>query len=272
MIKDLSMDILEEQPQRIMESKNNAFDLFGIQSAEELDIFVHPEYAPQTNMDIDHRRALALASGDAKPMVRLYSWKPYAVSLGAHQRDSDIDEAACRRLGIEIVRRPTGGRAIVHADELTYSVVLPLVTNAAPTRSAHDIYRDVHILLLRALHALGATMLDFEKKQPDFRTHYKSGNVAMPCFASSARFEIVHGVRKAVGSAQKIYGSVVLQHGSILLGSGHERLAEVLNVQTDAEREQIRRTISERSTTLEEVLQRTVSFEECAQALLCAFR
>ncbi len=271
------INIFEAEPQGTTRSESYInesyiFDLFGIKSAEELDVFVHPEYVPQTNMDIDHHRALALASGEAKPMLRLYSWKPYAVSLGAHQRSSDIDERACERQGIEIVRRPTGGRAIVHANELTYSVVLPLTTSSAPKRSAHDIYRDVHILLLRGLHTLGATMLDFEKKQPDFRAHYKSGTVAMPCFASSARFEIVRGAQKVVGSAQKIYGNVVLQHGSILLGAGHERLADVLNLHTSAEREQIRRTIGERSTTLEEVLQRTVSFEECAEALLRAFR
>lgn len=266
------MQILEE----IADKKNqNTVEtishLFGVESLEEIEIAVHPHHEPQANMNIDHEHALALQSGTAKPMLRLYSWKPHAVSLGAHQRESDIDRAACKRLGIDIVRRPTGGRAIVHADELTYSIVLPIATSDKTHRTIHDVYRDVHILLLRALHRLGATMLDFEKKQPDFRAHYKSGSVAMPCFASSARHEIVHGTRKVVGSAQKLYGNVVLQHGSILLGAGHERLADILNLSSDQEREHIRQTIRERSATLEKVLGRQISFDECANAVLATF-
>lgn len=263
------MHILEEiADKKKQPTVENVSHLFGVKSLEEIDIIVHTDYGPQANMDFDHERALSLQSGTAKPMLRLYSWKPHAVSLGAHQRETDIDHAACERLGIAVVRRPTGGRAIVHADELTYSIVLPLTTISEAHRTIHDIYREVHILLLRALHRLGATTLDFEKKQPDFRAHYKSGNVAMPCFASSARHEIVQGTRKVVGSAQKLYGSVVLQHGSILLGKGHERLADILNLKSDAEREQIHTTICSRSASLGELLGRTVSFEECAEAIL----
>jgi len=258
-------EIADKKKQNTVESVPH---LFGVESWEEIDMVVHPHHEPQANMDIDHNRALALQSRTAKPMLRFYSWKPHAVSLGAHQRESDIDPDACERLGIDIVRRPTGGRAIVHADELTYSVVLPITTISETHRTIHDIYREVHILLLRALHRMGATMLDFEKKQPDFRAHYKSGSVAMPCFASSARHEIVQGTRKVVGSAQKLYGSVVLQHGSVLLGRGHERLADILNINSNAEREQIRTTICERSASLGELLGRTVSFEECAEAIL----
>jgi lipoate-protein ligase A len=266
------MHILEQiSHEKIHPANPTLLGLCGVDCFEELDILVQPDHEAQSNMDTDRERALHLASGEAKPMLRLYSWKPYSVSLGAHQRESDIDFAACERLGIAVVRRPTGGRAIFHANELTYSLVLPLATTLEPKRTAHDIYRDVHILLLQALQSLGAEGLDFEKKQPDFRSLYRSGSVAMPCFASSARYELLFDGRKVVGSAQKLYGNVVLQHGSVLLGAGHERLAEVLNISNDAERSEVQRMILSHSAILAEACGREISFEECARAILRVF-
>lgn len=254
-----------------MSALKNFVELCGTTTLDDIESFVHPDWEPEANMDFDRNRSQSLASGEAKPMLRLYSWKPFAVSLGAHQRESDISRDACERLGVGVVRRPTGGRAIFHANELTYSLAVPLTAINDPQRTAHDIYREVHLLMLRALHSLGAGQLDFEKKQPNFRAHYKSGNVAMPCFASSARYELLLHGRKVVGSAQKLYGNVVLQHGSVLLGEGHERLADVLNLANAEERSALRQTLLERSATLEEACGRGVSFAECAEAIQKTF-
>jgi lipoyl(octanoyl) transferase len=253
--------------------------LFGIQNIAELDIVLHSEHSPQANMDFDHNRALEFAhsfatdfaAGNARPMLRLYSWKPHAVSLGAHQRLSDIDEEACQRHGYAIVRRPTGGRAILHANELTYSCVLPLTTSTEPTRNVHDIYRYVHLL-----QNLGAREIAFQKSQTDFRALYRnerrSGQVSMPCFASSARYELMLHGRKVVGSAQRLYGNTVLQHGSILLGKGHECLADVLRLPSDDERDKVRSVIQAQSATVEESLGRAVTWDEVAREVLAIFR
>ncbi|MCS6807327.1 MAG: lipoate--protein ligase family protein [Bacteroidota bacterium] len=248
----------------------HGLSLFGVQSWSEVDVLLHPLYSPQENMEFDCYRAQALLRGEAKPMLRLYSWQPFAVSIGAHQCMSDIDEHACRRLGITLVRRPTGGRALVHAEELTYSIAVPLTTVYAQRRTVHDIYHHVHVLLLKAIHLLGATDVSFEKIQPDFRQQYRSGHIAMPCFASSARYELVWNTRKLVGSAQRLYGTVVLQHGSLLLGKGHELLAEVLNL-SSVDRVRIRALIRERSISLDVLCGRTISFEEASYAVLRAF-
>jgi lipoate-protein ligase A len=267
--------------------------LFGT----DVEFLIDTARSPQENMQLDHERAIACCAGTARPLLRLYSWNPWGVSLGAHQREYDVDIAACRREGFEVVRRPTGGRAVLHANEVTYCAVLPLVLPQAPSRTIHDIYRDIHILILSALHALGATDTFFEKTQPDWRAHYRSHQHSMVCFSSSARYEIVwHDARtatskKVVGSAQKLYtpnarirscsassdnnahhgNAVVLQHGSILLGSGHERLAEVARVVDEHEREHIRQALQTKSATLEEVCGRTVSFDECAEAIQNVF-
>jgi lipoyl(octanoyl) transferase len=277
----------------------SARDLFGAP----FDIIIEEAQNPHHNMAFDHARALACAEGTAAPMLRLYSWKPWAVSLGAHQRDYDIDLEACSRAGFEVVRRPTGGRAVLHANELTYSVVLPLATRLQPERTIHDVYRDVHILLLEALHRLGATAISFEKTQPDLRAHYRSGAHSMVCFSSSARYELtwLHGgtAKKVVGSAQRLYTpaasgktntnqsqqaqrqqAVVLQHGSILLGSGHERLASVARTYAQGDdrdqpnqrdRAAISKALAEKSTTLEEICGHSVSFSACADAVRSVF-
>ncbi len=262
-------------------SKESICQLFGVESLTEVDFIKHPAHSPVENMLFDIARAEALLERKAAPMLRLYSWNPYAVSLGAHQRERDIDVERCRERGLEIVRRPTGGRAVFHAEELTYSLAVPLQTETAPQRTIHDIYRDVHIVLLNALQNLGFQGISFQKSQTNFRALYRSSQVSMPCFASSARYELMYEGRKVVGSAQKLYSkdgqNVVLQHGSILLGKAHECLADVLNLGNDTEREEVRRVIRTQSVSLQEVwveegnAAQEISWERCADAVFEAF-
>jgi lipoate-protein ligase A len=278
----------------VADSLVTAHHLFG----GTFDVCIEEACIPNENMTRDHERALAHCAGTAAPMLRLYSWQPWAVSLGAHQREYDMDREACRRKGFELVRRPTGGRAVLHANELTYCIVTPLATPEQPDRTMHDVYRDIHILLLQALHALGATEAAFEKTQADLRAHYRGGAQSVVCFSSSARYEIVwqrheqgvykentsqQGARKLVGSAQRLYTTcshaadshahipTVLQHGSVLLSAGHEQLADMARVVDEVERETVRRALTEKAATLSEVCGRVVSFAECAEAITQAF-
>ncbi|MBW7887023.1 MAG: lipoate--protein ligase family protein [Bacteroidetes bacterium] len=221
------------------------------------------------NMEVDEKLAQQLLRGEISSTLRVYGWKPWAISLGYNQKESEINEAECRARGIEIVRRPTGGRAILHANELTYSVVLP-----SEQKSIHAIYSEISRAIASGLRFLGAE-IEFEQHQPDFQMLYKSRN-SIPCFSSAARFEILHSGKKLVGSAQRRYTSgsgneIVLQHGSILIGSEHQQLAELLNVPENEARESIRRNLQERTTTLNDILQRDVSFEEVASALQYGF-
>lgn len=219
---------------------------------------------PDLNMRLDEERARACAAGEALPLLRLYAWKPWAVSLGANQRESDIDRHRCAERGFAVVRRPTGGRAILHADELTYCVVTPLADGG----TISDLYRDIHLLLRDALLSLGAAGLDFQKSQPDFRTLYKTPVRSLPCFASAARYELQWQGRKLVGSAQRRYGTVVLQHGSILLGPDHEQLADVATLTADGERETMRSELLAHTATLSDICGRTVTYAECAAAII----
>jgi lipoyl(octanoyl) transferase len=190
-------------------------------------VYAGGEFRGEENMAIDEALARALADGRGGPALRLYRWKPWAISLGHHQSTDDIDLERCRADGIDVVRRPTGGRAILHAEELTYCVVMP-----AGRRSILDAYNDISRGLVEGLRLFGIET-SLQKSQPKFPEEYRDPT-SVSCFSSSARYEIEHEGKKLVGSAQRrISGAsqeVVLQHGSVLCGPAHLRLAGYLRI------------------------------------------
>ncbi len=221
------------------------------------------------NMAHDVALAHDLAAGSGRPTLRLYGWNPHAISLGWNQSMEEIDADRARSEGIDVVRRPTGGRAILHSDEVTYSVVMHV-----RDRNILAVYDDISKGLLQGLRRLGADVA-IEKAQPHFPSLYKTAS-AVACFSSSARYEIKHQGRKLVGSAQRRYaaadgGDVVLQHGSILLGNDHLRMTELLVLPDDEARTALRRELEERTTDLAAVLGRRVGYKEAVEALRVGF-
>ncbi|NTU67320.1 MAG: lipoate--protein ligase family protein [Chlorobiaceae bacterium] len=159
--------------------------------------------------------------GAGSCLWRFYSWMPSAVSLGRNQDPSEIDAALCRADGVDIVVRPTGGRAVFHADELTYSFFAHTVD------SNESIYRMVHETIGRALEHAGVVP-DFCRSQPDFRKRYATAE-AVPCFTASAKYELQVDGRKIVGSAQRRRGDVILQHGSMPLSGRHRDIVRYIS-------------------------------------------
>jgi lipoate-protein ligase A len=217
----------------------------------------------QFNMDFDIKRTNDVAAGKALPMFRVYGWNPWAVSLGYNQKDDEIDKEKCGLKGFDLVRRPTGGRAVLHANEITYSVVI----NLPEGRTVHDIYREIHTILLESFISLGCKNIGFQKAQTDFREHYKSSGMSVSCFTSSARYEIEYEGRKVVGSAQRLFGKTLLQHGSILLSKGHEQIADVIKAKSESDRDKLRDYLLKHSATLEESSGRIINFNECREAI-----
>ncbi len=234
---------------------------------KEIEIIDSGYNSGQYNMDFDVERLEQFKSKSAPAMFRLYGWKPWAVSLGFNQKESDIDANKCKEKNIEIVRRPTGGRAVLHAEEITYSVVCPIPDEFSP----HDIYRDIHILLLKGLKKLNIPDLDFSKSQPDFRQLYNKEIRSISCFASSARWEIESQGKKVVGSAQRIFGNTLLQHGSILLNHGYNVLADIINTDDETNRKALREWTLEHSISASEATGRTITYDEASKAILSCF-
>jgi lipoate-protein ligase A len=160
-------------------------------------------------------------------VLRFYQWKPYCISLGANQCISEIDIDKAKADNIDIVKRPTGGRAILHSDELTYSVVFPLSSEF----SARKIYNEVNLAIKKGLELFNPILkrIELENKQIDLKNFYKK-DISSACFAVSSQFEINFEGKKLVGSAQRKIGNAVLQHGSILCGNFHLKLVNYLNL------------------------------------------
>lgn len=216
----------------------------------------------EENMQFDTARTLALSNDEYLPMFRIYAWKPWCISLGKNQKTDDIDEVNIKKYNIDIVRRPTGGRAVLHSDELTYAVALKLSNE----RTSQFVYQKVHKILLNSLNRMGCN-LEFVKSQPNFRDFYQKSISAASCFASSARYEIEFEGKKVVGSAQRVFGDVLLQHGSILLGKGHNLLPDLMNCRNEEIREMIRKEIESHSISISEICNREISYEECANCI-----
>jgi len=176
------------------------------------------------NMARDTALLEAHRPGD-DPILRIYRWDPPTVTIGYNQDPAGFDREAVAAAGFGLVRRATGGRAILHADELTYAVV-----GTSPGflfgASLHETYMKINEALLAFLKDLG---LDADISDGESREQAR-GQV---CFKSAGRHEISVRGRKLIGSAQRRRSDVFLQHGSILAGAGHLELVRFLDEAVD---------------------------------------
>jgi lipoate-protein ligase A len=216
------------------------------------------------NMAVDEAIMEAVAAGRVPPTLRFYQWEPPCVSLGKRQPLSGIALGNCRRDGVDVVRRPTGGLAILHTDELTYSLATPSEDPRA-AGAIMDSYRKLSQGLIFGLRRLGV----HARMQPV--SHGASPNSSAACFEAPSAYEITADTHKLMGSAQtRPYGKL-LQHGSLPLSGDIGRLAEYLAFDDDSEREALAAQLRHRATTLGDILGRSVSFMEAAEALARGF-
>ena len=180
------------------------------------------------NMAVDEVLLDGVAAGTTPPTIRFYGWTPPCLSLGYFQPFDVVDVDGCRALGVDVVRRPTGGRAILHDRELTYSVALPASVLGQDGGVLPSYYR-LSLVLQDGLRRLGvpATLAP-----ESARSSAEHGPV---CFDRPSAHEILLHGRKLVGSAQMRRGGGLLQHGSILIEPHMDKLLACLH-QTDGER------------------------------------
>lgn len=159
------------------------------------------------NMGIDE--ALATLCRD-RTTLRFYAWEAPTLSIGYAQRCDDIDVAACGTSKVTLVRRPTGGRAVLHRQDLTYSLILPL-RPPWTTYSIAESYRLINRCLLRGLEVLGV------KANIGRRSKRADGALAPFCFSTIVQDELLVDGKKIIGSAQRRFPGALLQQGTILL-------------------------------------------------------
>jgi lipoate-protein ligase A len=219
-------------------------------------LIVEPE--PLTgswNMAVDEH-LYRLAAGSARTFLRFYRWERPTASLGYSQDAAKVvDVEFCRSHGIDIVRRMTGGKLVLHDREVTYSVAS--ADTGVFTDTLRESYRHISRALLKGLALMGITARLAEASPPA----YVRGT--MPCFAFPARDEVEIAGRKIIGSAQKRTGALFLQHGSIPLEKDEALLAEVSRPGETAE--------SLGMTSLAEALGRPVDFDAVVGFLIQGF-
>lgn len=181
-----------------------------------------------------------------RPIMRIYQWQPWCISLGYHQSPSCVNLDRCRQDGVDVVRRQTGGRAVYHAEEITYSIVLPVGHDFAA--SVSDTYHRISEGLAAGLRTIGIPAA-FQKRTINLKAHYET-KISASCFSAAALHEIVVQGKKLVGSAQRRMSQGVLQHGSILIGPAHLQLFQYLNGLDTEEKKMMIREMSGKTTHL----------------------
>jgi lipoate-protein ligase A len=223
-----------------------------------------------TNMAIDEAILTVVAEGRSPPTLRFFAWEPPCLSIGYSQAAGEVDIARCQQAGVDFVRRPTGGRAILHTDELTYSIVAPQ-DEPRVVGGVLESYRRLSAGLVRGLRLLGMDVVQAEAGHGTATLTGQDADVSAACFDAPSAYEVTAGGRKLVGSAQVRRRDAVLQHGSLPLQGDITRVCHYLVVPSEERREKLRRELRARAISLELVLRRVVPCAQVIEALVRGF-
>ncbi|MEE3233600.1 MAG: lipoate--protein ligase family protein [Candidatus Latescibacterota bacterium] len=225
-------------------------------------------YSGAMNMALDDVLLKGVQDGGT-PVVRFYTWDPPAISFGyAQDPYNEVDIDRCVEAGIDLVRRPTGGRAVLHWEELTYSVVAPLNDSVSWGRRIDEAYKVIGKCLVEGLQKYGIDA-ELEKGQVDIGRRPR-GKTATPCFSSIARSEVKLKGRKLIGSAQRRFSDAMLQHGSIIIGDEHERLIDLLLL-GEHERLEWKKELNNKSISLSDCVENEVDQCHLIDCLFAGF-
>jgi lipoyl(octanoyl) transferase len=227
-------------------------------------LIITPPARGAWNMAVDEAILEHAGRGEVLPTLRLFAWEPPCLSLGRAQPFTDVDTERLQACGWEVVRRMTGGRAILHTDELTYSVTGP-ADEPHLAGSLLESYNRLAGALLAAVHDLG---LPVEMKEDRAENN---GTPNPVCFEVPSTYEITVTGKKLIGSAQARRKDGVLQHGSLPLTGDLSRICQALVFPDEPAREEAMQRLLARATTVESVLGQEVAWETAGQAFVRAF-
>jgi len=222
------------------------------------------------NMAIDEAIMIAHKKGLVPPTIRFYQWLPPTVSLGYFQdlkKEVNID--VCRKSGIDIVRRPTGGKAVLHDQELTYSFIIS-EKHSSINNSILETYKKISGGMIRGLSCLGITadLVPLKEKLKGNALPDSSKNsitFKAICFSTPSQYEVQVEGKKLIGSAQVRKKGIVLQHGSLLIKLDRDKLFSVFNFPSTQVRERVKERF--KATSVEEILKEKIEFSKLSGVL-----
>ena len=217
------------------------------------------------NMAIDEAIMDAMKNNNSQPVLRFYGWKPATLSLGyAQSYAKEVDGEACRQANIDVVRRPTGGRAVLHQYELTYSVIVP-ESEKHVKGTVIESYLKISKPLLKGINAVGVPA--------EIVAQASSGHTGTAaCFDAPSWYELVVAGKKLVGSAQMRRDGILLQHGSIILHFDTELLFRLLKLPNEEVRQRLLKSFKAKACAMDEVWTRPVSIGELERELCLGFQ
>ena len=223
--------------------------------------------SPAWNMAVDEAIRDGMLEGTSPATVRFYDWSPATVSIGYHQEaDKEIDQRLLAGQGWGFVRRPTGGRAVLHRDEVTYAVVAPIEGDLGG--GVNDSYAAISEALAEGLQLLGV-QAELQRGSLSAASQRQTAN---PCFSSTSRYELSVNGCKIVGSAQMRKEGVLLQHGSILLVHDQSAMAWLLPGLDDGRRKRVEQYLQRKTVSISQAAGHAVSYEKAVEALMDGFR
>jgi lipoate-protein ligase A len=222
------------------------------------------------NMALDEALLNWQSKGEIPPVIRFYGWDPATLSIGYFQKaEKEIDLGAVKNLGLGFVRRPTGGRGVLHEHELTYSVIVSESHPKMP-QSVTEAYRVISEGILKGFHQLGLDAYFAVPKTEEEREALKSPHSAV-CFDAPSWYELVVEGRKVAGSAQTRQKGVILQHGSILLDLDEDKLFSLFKYPNDRVRERMQRAFKNKAVAINDISPRRITLEEAKTAFQKGF-
>lgn len=200
-----------------------------------------------------------------KPVLRFFKWKPFCLSLGYAQKNGIFNYEKLKKNGIDVVRRPTGGRAVLHTDEVTYSVIIPK-SHCLFNLNTTELYKSISYALLNGLRYLGiSATIEKNKKVTDEHNKFSPY-----CFSSITRYELKFNGKKIIGSAQRRYKTSVLQQGSIPLNNYNFNLDEFI-LFDNLNKDKKRNIASNFNYSISKLINKNVSYEEVVESIKRGF-
>lgn len=219
-----------------------------------------------TNMALDETLLRGQLRMDLPPSIRLYRWKPAALSVGYLQRIKDeVNLDMCREHSIEYVRRLTGGKAVLHDDELTYSIIIPATHSKMEGTGVIDSYRKISKALIRSLRLCGIKCEMAPKIVPG-----QAQKGSKICFETPSTYEVMAGNKKIIGSAQTRDKGIILQHGSVPIDCDVEKMFDVMGIPKEG-RKIYQKKFNERATNITKELGYRLEFEELIPCFVKGF-
>lgn len=234
---------------------------------QEWRVISNKAYDGAMNMAIDEAIMISYKEGKSKPTLRFYTWNPHCLTIGYFQNlQKEVDLDKCKKLGIDCVRRATGGRAVLHQNELTYSIIVG-EDNELMDKSINTSYKFISEGIAKGVELSNIKVDELSKGERIMRE-----KLSAACFNAHASYEITINNKKIVGSAQHRNDGVILQHGSIVLDFNIDDLYEVIKTKNEEVKKKAKIFTLSKASGIENEIGKKIDINNLEKSIVCGMK